>query len=266
MDSAQDLKSNMKPVVLNTRPAPQGEILQQLLISAGFESHQYCPYFISPTADLEEDRSAINTALSLDSYSDIIITSHFAADFGLDFLSNFWPQWPVQRWWAIGTATAKTMSKFNIDASTTPEDQPDNSESLLSNLNLLWQQEETHNDDLRLPKVLIITGQNGRGLLQKELQYRSIPVDTLEVYSRKENPEAFKAFHCDAVILTSQEAAAKIIQNRENLLKFGSHCHFICASERIATFVRQLGTEQVLNSGSAKNEVLIQTLQQLLLR
>ena len=44
-------------------------------------------------------------------------------------------------------------------------------------------------------------------------------------------------------------------------IKSDKMCSFICASERIAEVVRNTGAMKVVNSGSAKNQILIECLQ-----
>ena len=247
--------------VLNTRPAPKGIELEQNLKAAGFDVISYCPYSIVTVDTLESERSSINIALGLDEFTDIIITSHFAADHGLDFLMNYWPQWPETRWWSIGAATAQTMSSYNIDAIEPDQSQTANSETLLQSLQQCWVEHEEMNAPDRAPNVLVIAGKHGRGLIQKELDQLRVSTSTLEVYERQKNQLPCPTDAFDAVILTSTEAAEDIIQSHENLIKSDKVCSFICASERIAEVVRNTGATKVVNSGSAKNQILIECLQ-----
>lgn len=246
--------------ILNTRPFPKNQELTQLLTLQGFDVESYPAVLIEKPEQLQNDQFARNLALNLDQFSDIIVTSTFAADFGLDFLESYWPQWPLVNWWAIGNSTAKAMSQFHIQAIHIPEA---NSEALLHALQQHWNSDEGYNPNLPR-KVLIIAGANGRGLLQSSLQKSDISSKTLICYRRIPNTTAFEPKPMNAVILTSIQSADIILKDLKTTQKFGLDCFFVCASQRIAEFVESKGAVKVINSRSASNKILSETLKRLL--
>ena len=242
--------------VLNTRPQLKAAGLTSLLDPNKFEIVEYCPIKIVPKTNLETTQTTRQIALDLDQFSDVIVTSGFAAELGLDFLENFWPQWPLLRWWAIGDTTSKIMNRFHIEAQTAHGDQ--NSETLLTMLRKTWA------DEYRNPHILIITGEQGRGYLEHRFEQANQQFQLLSVYQRIANPQILPAQQFDAIIVTSIEIAQGILKTDEYLKQFRANCHFVCASERIADFVRSKGVVKVINSRSAKNEIMSECVKQLL--
>lgn len=256
--------------ILNTRPFPKNQDLSKLLELEGFEVFEHPSFVIQRQTNFNTDSFAKNIAFNLDQFSDVILTSTFAAEFGLDFLEAYWPQWPLLNWWAIGCSTAKTMQKFQIDP-IQPQliqlegfDAPpqENSETLLAALQQHWATDTPHCHNRR--KVLIVAGENGRGLLESALKLIDIPVKQLKCYKREPNPETLKPRQMDAVILTSIESADQILKNQKTIQKFGPQCYFVCASDRIAAFAESKGALKVINSRSASNKSLSETLKRLL--
>lgn len=257
-----------QPRVLNTRPPPKSAALSQLLAAKGIGVVEYCPIIIEALPNLSHCQKAKDIAFNLDQFSDIVITSGFAAEIGLDFLANYWPQWPETRWWSIGSSTAKSMHSFTIDALTPSQASPHNSESLIHAMHATWnadtheQPSPTHQ---KAQRVLVIAGQQGRGVLQAELSKAEVPYSILEVYQRVKNPLPLPIYMYDAIIITSVDIAKGILINDQVLIQFGHNCYFICASDRIADIVKSKGALKVVNSGSANNETVSNTITKLLL-
>lgn len=261
--------------ILNSRPAPQNQELTNLLQARGFQVSEFCPIFIEKTLTQPPRITDKQIALNLDHYSDVIVTSVFAADYGLEFLSDYWPQWPELRWWAIGDATAARLQTFQIQAQS-PKNfglptEPNNSETLLKTLAYVWQESAAFYPQFRLnsqatssqaassqanTKVCLITGENGRGLIQDSLQQQGIALDEWSVYRRARIASQWQPAVYDAVILTSIDIAQGLLDTVQSFEHFGKNCHYICASERIASFVQSKGAMKVINSGSAKNQIL----------
>jgi len=164
--------------VLITRPRERADELCQSLASQGAAVAHH-PLLVIDPLDPRRDSALLQRnrqlALELDRYQRIVCVSVTAVEHGLDWLENFWPQWPLQQgWFGVGVATARALAERGLPAS-----QPGgamNSEALLAEPD--WQR-------LDGQRVLIIRGVGGRNFLAQSLRRRGGEVDFMECYRRR---------------------------------------------------------------------------------
>ncbi len=244
--------------VLVTRPAALVDALGTMLVNAG--ASLYC----APLLRLEpipENPSLRACAQELDRYDIIIVTSRNAVHYGMPLLARFWPQWPVaQRWLAIGAATAAALATHGIDA-TAPADA--RSEGLLALTALR---------NVAGRRVLLITGEGGRELIEATLTARGATVSRLAVYRRIGVPDAAVAINAfrDTLIDAPADASthAALVTSSEalqNLLGFapwlpGSDVRVVVASERIAAGARAAGITNISTAHGADDAHMVAAL------
>src|SRR5690606_36751018 len=72
---------------------------------------------LDPAADADICQRARRLALDLDRYQRVIAVSVNAVHFGLEWLGQFWPQWPLGiDWYGIGPATAAAFEEHGLRA------------------------------------------------------------------------------------------------------------------------------------------------------
>ena len=165
--------------VLITRPQQRAAQLCAALRDAG-ASVRHLPLLAMEPLQEGSDRKYLQRnrelALQLDVYQRVVCVSVTAVEYGLDWLENFWPQWPRGlTWWGVGVATAEALVARGLQAG-----QPGgamNSEALLAMPG--WQDQ-----DMAGERVLIVRGVGGRDYLAGELVRRGARVDFLECYRR----------------------------------------------------------------------------------
>lgn len=163
--------------MLVTRPQQRAAPLCEALRDAG-ATVRHLPLLAMAPLREDTDRQYVQRnrelALELDACRRVVCVSVTAVEYGLDWLENFWPQWPQGlTWWGVGAATAEALAARGLRAG-----QPGgamNSEALLAMPG--WQ-------NLAGERVLIVRGVGGRDYLAGELARRGARVDFLECYRR----------------------------------------------------------------------------------
>lgn len=157
--------------VLVTRPASQAEEICPSLAALG------CDVIRQPMLKIERvaETSAIKSQfMDIDLFDAVIAISRNAAEVGLEYLDQYWPQWPVEiDWIAIGPITADVMMKQGL-AAKMPEAQFDSEGAL--------QMAELQN--VAGKKILIWRGVGGRETLASTLRQRGAKVVYAELYQR----------------------------------------------------------------------------------
>lgn len=159
--------------LLLTRPADESSALAAALAEAGVYSSSLPLLDIEPVPLSDAGRAILQ---ALDQYSAVIVVSKPAARLCVELLRQYWPKPPDQPWFSVGAATGQIL----VDAGLTVfyPDNGDDSEALLEHLVL--RQAVARPD----PKVLIVRGEGGRGLLAERLREQGASVDYLELYRR----------------------------------------------------------------------------------
>jgi uroporphyrinogen-III synthase len=190
--------------VLNTRPLPMAEALQQALLDANIET------LVAPqigTEILKEDSIASLSSLLSDKTTAWIFVSRTAVNAFIKQWpqsSSFKPQGPIV---AVGNGTREQLAdttQLQTDVINIP-DKP-NSESLLTmpvlnNIN----------------RVILIKGIGGRELIETSLLERGIDVVGIDTYKRVVNQytslQSKPWQDCNIVLATSVDIASAIFEN-----------------------------------------------------
>lgn len=243
--------------VLVTRPAGVADSLCAALAGAGARVHRAPMLVIEPLPETPSDRAL---AQDLDRCDLVIVTSRHAVQYGLPRLEAFWPQWPQGvRWFAVGAATAAALAAHGIDA-LAPADA--RSEGLLALPALA---------DLAGRRVLLLTGEDGRGLLESALAARGARVARLATYRRITDPgaraalDAFRDTLRDAGGGTRRIVLVTSNDTLQNLLRLApwlraADIDLVVASERIAAEARTAGLRRVHVAPGAGDDALLSTL------
>ena len=237
-----------------TRPAQQATGMIALLQGCGAEVLAFPTLDIVPKALLPGERAMVE---NLSAYQHIICVSANAATLGLEILSDYWPQWPVDlKWFAVGPATAEAMAGWGLEV-ITPEASPD-SDSLLAMSELQSIEEQ---------KILIVRGVGGRELLAEGLRKRGAQIDYLEVYERKIpscSPDTLLEFidtRPEALIITtSGESIRNLLHIADGFdTRVKSH-PLLVVSERTVKFAHSLGFKDVYNAKGASNQSILKAI------
>ncbi len=247
--------------VLVTRPSGRADALVAALVEAGFKV-RHVPLLsvapLDPVADADIHQRGKSLALDLDHYQRVIAISVNAVHFGVEWLAQYWPQWPQGlRWYGIGAATMEALRQYDIDAIEPGGNQ--NTEALLALPAFA---------DLRGERVLILRGVGGRETLAQALRERGADVDYAECYRRLppqlSEREAVALWQppADAVCLNSAET----LQHFWQLLPAQAQALYrdraiVVPSERVAAQARELGLRRIIvaaNAGSAATVTALQ--------
>ena len=144
--------------------------------------------------------------LDLDLFDIVICISANAARIAGELIDQYWPQLPVKiKWLAIGSASAKELAYFDIDAQIMPGA---DSESLLAHPDL---------QAVANQKVLILQGNSGRELLQQSLIERGAFISQailykrlIPVYTDQQVENSLYKSTISAILVTSGEALCNL--------------------------------------------------------
>lgn len=237
--------------VLVTRPAGDADALLARLPELG-ATETHAPLLVIDPLSPSDDEAGI--VADLDRIDFVIVTSRNAVRHGLPRLADRWPQWPLgQQWIAIGQATARALGAFGISADSPADER---SEGLLALPAL---------QDVAGKRVLLLTGEGGRGMIEQALSARGAHVKRLDVYRRTTNPEA--ARHVEAFLQRPAPRAALVSSGEalHNLLALApalvhGDCWLVVPVARVAESARALGARRVLVAGRADDESMLATL------
>ncbi|HLB57948.1 MAG TPA: uroporphyrinogen-III synthase [Gammaproteobacteria bacterium] len=233
--------------VLVTRPKPQGDILCERIQAAG----GHAIYF--PTLDIIPLR--VQPILELDQYDWLIFVSANAVYHGVPQLI-FSNRIKIA---AVGASTATLLKEMKWPVHAYPKDEW-NSEGLLS---LPEFQKITGK------KIVIVRGEGGRDVLEKELLSRGANVTHQIVYRRdlpkkdiKKIVELIHSHQIDVAIATSIES----LQNFKKLLEKScwkelSNIPLVVTSFRIKTQAIALKFKKYFLAKNASHDVIIETLE-----
>ncbi len=238
--------------VLIARPQDQSTALAEQLQKIGAEVIQLPAIEIKPTppSDLLKARF-----LNLDQYHHVIAISTYAAQLGLNWIDQYWPQLPISiKWYAVGSKTASVLNNADIEVITAF--QGNDSEALL-NLSELTQ--------LTNEKVLILRGVDGREQLKKTLEQRGAKVDYAELYQRtlplytdSELDEALITFSPDILITLSGETLHNLVKLSQNRALTITNKTVLVPSQRVADQARSLGFSNILIPSALNEHSLIE--------
>ena len=217
--------------VLVTRPAHQAEHLCRLIEAEGGTVVRLPLLTIEPGTQLAEARKRLAGAHDL-----WIFTSANAVRHAQPLATGPWPA----RLAAVGPATAAAIAIAGHAAAATPLESA-SSEALLTLPDL---------QDVRGQRILLVTGEGGRGLLERELGARGATVERAEVYRRVPLPYPPEAVasalrKSDVIVITSGESLDHLVRMtpeaaRGTLLKKA----LVVPAARVVEKARELGFTQ----------------------
>lgn len=243
--------------VLVTRPAGDAGDLAARLSLLGAHVTPAPLLVIDP---LPEGGNEAGIVADLDRVDILILTSRNAVRHGMPRLAGRWPQWPAgQQWFAIGRATADELAAFGVCAEFPADER---SEGLLALPALAG---------VAGRRVLLITGEGGRGLIDRTLRARGAHIDRMNVYRRRANPSAAPVIsgflqHKEqrAVLVTSGEALHNLLALAPALAHDGTW--LVVPVERLAEAAHAAGARHVLVAGRADDESMLATLVDMAIR
>lgn len=159
--------------LLLTRPADENAPLAAALAASGIASASLPLLEIQPLAETPEQRSLW---LDLDRYAAVLVVSKPAARLGLAALDRYWPQPPLQAWFAVGAATAAVLDDYGLSLHYPEREDSEGLLALPALADALQRPE---------PEVLLLRGEGGRDLLVDSLTARGARVEVLELYRRR---------------------------------------------------------------------------------
>tara|TARA_R110002110_G_C13470513_1_gene720845 strand:- start:87407 stop:88168 length:762 start_codon:yes stop_codon:yes gene_type:complete len=241
-----------------TRPQGQAGALCEALANAGFKAHAQPLLALQPVTTLT---AAQKTQLyNLDTYQHIIFASTNAVRFGMALVADYWPQLPVGiQWYAIGTATAKALDEYGVQAHTAAS--PMTSEALLC-LPALMQVSDQ--------RVLIIKGEGGRTTLRDALQARGATVDELACYVRscpESGPGELAAlldeWQIDIILISSGEGLLNLqaLLSPQESTKFNA-IGLVVPSARVAQLAQQIGFHRLVIAENASDAAMLRALEE----
>ena len=249
--------------VLVTRPPGRADELIAAIESAGGSAVHIPLLLVTP---LNADRDAEIFAqtrqriLDLDRYRRVIAISVNAAQYGLEWIDNYWPQLPSGiAWYGIGAATVAALAQRDIVAqsdSTPDKNTPDkNMKAAMNSEALLALPALQHIDGER---ILILRGVGGRETLASVLRERGAQVDYAECYRRTEpnlsaaQQAQLQALDIDAICANSQETLQNLWQCLTPAARpRAQHCALIVPSARVAAAAHALGFARVVAAANA---------------
>jgi uroporphyrinogen-III synthase len=229
--------------VLVTRPASQAEEICPSLEALGCEVIRQPMLRIDPVAETPRIKSQF---MDIDLFDIVIAISRNAAEMGLMYLDQYWPQWPLGiDWIAIGPVTADVMAKQGLEVKM-PLSQFD-SEGALQMPEL---------EDVAGKKVLIWRGVGGRETLASTLRERGAEVIYAELYQRlvPEYPETQwqQALIQSPLLLVSSGQGLEAVAAQQPRIA-ESVRGIIAPSSRVAEMAKSLGFSDIQIADSAQD-------------
>ena len=244
--------------VLITRPAGQAEALCVAAKAAGYCVYQQPLLQLEPLAELPMQQR--QQLLDLDNYQHIIFVSGNAVRFGIGFIEDYWPQFPVQlNWYAVGAATAALLASHGLDVLAPQQDMRSEGLLALPPLQLVSGQ-----------RVLIVRGEGGRTRLREELVQRGAQVDDFPCYRRLPPDVSAATFarqlrdwQIGVIMLSSGEGLDNMLAllRSQETTKFSATA-LIVPSQRIAAQAQEAGFGCVVIADNASDVAMLSALEQ----
>lgn len=238
--------------VLVTRPASQAEEICPALEELGCEVIRQPLLTIEAVAETSLIKSLF---MDIDLFDVVIAISRNAAEMGLMYLDQYWPQWPQGiEWIAIGPVTADVMRAQGL-AAKMPHKQFD-SEGALQMPEL---------QDLTGKKVLIWRGVGGRETLASTLRERGAEVKYAELYQRLipqyDEQQWQQVLEQQPLLLVSSGQGLEAIAAQQPRISDKVR-GIIAPSSRVAELAKSLGFEHIQIAASAQDVDMIMAVKQ----
>lgn len=247
--------------ILVTRPLAQAQTWAEQLRQLGAEVTLRPVMVIAPVEDADKKQTITKHILDLDHYQKAIFISQNAAQYGSEWIENYWPQLPVDLgFFAVGQATrASLLNHLNHLGLTIASPQVAmNSEGLLA-LKAL--------SDLTGEKVLIFRGVGGRDFLGKEIEKRGGQADYLELYYRN-RPEGLESIGHLAKSLLKTVTVVHSGESLNNLcallkkddLQWVKKQPILVPGERVAKLAQELAFTTIIQAINATHQSMTEAL------
>ncbi|WP_434775239.1 uroporphyrinogen-III synthase [Pseudomonas oryzihabitans] len=241
--------------LLLTRPAEENPPLATALAAADIASASLPLLELQPLVETPEQRTLW---LDLDRYAAVLVVSKPAARLGLAALDRYWPQPPLQAWFAVGAATATVLEDYGLHVHYPPREDSEGLLALPALADALQRPE---------PQVLLLRGEGGRDLLVETLGARGARVEVLELYRRQcpQYPagqvlETLAAERLNAIMVSSGQGFAHL-QACAGADWPVVRCYpLLVPSARVAELARASGCRRVIECQGASAGALIATL------
>jgi uroporphyrinogen-III synthase len=238
--------------VLVTRPASQAEEICPALEALG------CDVIRQPLLKIEvvaETPVIKSQFMNIDLFDAVIAISRNAAEMGLMYLDQYWPQWPLGiDWIAIGPVTAEVMRAQGLEAKM-PNSQFDSEGAL--------QMPELQN--ISGKKILIWRGVGGRETLASTLRERGAEVIYAELYQRLipeyDEQQWQQALELKPLLLVSSGQGLEAIAAQQPRISDKVR-GIIAPSSRVAELAKSLGFEEIQIAASAQDADMIMAVKQ----
>ena len=229
--------------VLVTRPASQAEEICPLLEALGCNVIRQPLLEIAAVAETPTIKSQF---MNIDLFDVVIAISRNAAEMGLLYLDQYWPQWPVEiDWVAIGPVTAEVMTAQGLEVKM-PAGQFDSEGAL--------QMPELTN--VAGKKVLIWRGVGGRETLAGTLRERGAEVVYAELYQRLvpeyDEQQWQQTLALKPLLLVSSGQGLEVIAAQQPRIA-ESVRGIIAPSLRVAELAKSLGFSKIQIAASAQD-------------
>jgi len=227
---------------LLTRPHPLNAPLAEALRLAGDACWEHPLLAIEPLP-ADAQRLLIQTSTAWDR---VIFTSQASVDYSLELLKALQRSKPQPVYYAVGQATVDRLAGEGLTAGA---GQDNGSESLLEAM-------------LPLPseqRILLITGQGGRQLIDDVLKRNGHHLTRCEVYRRQSLVDTsldrlVQEHSIDTVLITSAQALSALTQSLDRATR--EHLQLVVMSKRIADIASKLDYARVVISNDLRAEAL----------
>jgi uroporphyrinogen III methyltransferase/synthase len=244
--------------LLLTRPTDESAALAAVLADAGIYSSSLPLLDIEPVPVAESGQAILR---ELNQYCAVIVVSKPAARLCVELLRQYWPQPPDLPWFSVGAATGEILADAGL--SVFYPDNGDDSEALLE-LGALRQAIDRPD-----PRVLIVRGEGGRGLLAERLREQGASVDYLELYRRGlpqyvegELPARVEAERLNALVVSSGQSFEHLRRLAGEAWPALARLPLFVPSPRVADMARAAGARTVIDCRGASAAALLAALRE----
>ncbi|WP_367673357.1 uroporphyrinogen-III synthase [Buchnera aphidicola] len=123
-----------------------------------------------------------------------------------------------------------------------------------------------YKNDIKNKKIILLQGENGRQLIQKELRKKNIDVSVIECYKRffkkldgiKEGKK-WRSYEINSLLVTSSEIIYKLntLFSDDDRQKWLFKCKILVIGERLAYLARNIGWTNIMSCQYANNKYLL---------
>ncbi|MBT2338163.1 uroporphyrinogen-III synthase [Pseudomonas fluorescens] len=242
--------------LLLTRPEDESSVLAAVLADAGIFSSSLPLLAIEPIPLSDAGRIILQ---ALDQYCAVIVVSKPAARLCVERLRQYWPEPPDLPWFSVGAATGQILADAGL--SVFYPDNGDDSEALLE---LATLRQAVSRPD---PRVLIVRGEGGRGLLAERLREQGASVDYLELYRRDvpryaagELLARVEAERLNALVVSSGQGLEHLQRLAGDAWPALARLPLFVPSPRVAEMARAAGARTVVDCRGANAAALLAAL------